>query len=334
MKTFATLCVAALMTGAVAQAQAADYPSRDITDVVTWSAGGGTDVSNRVVAAEMAKFLPVRINVVNKPGGVAGSIGMSYAHSQPADGYTLVGVADSNTTSAVMGGWDQTFKEWYPFLIGGSPDLISVTADSPYKTLTDLIEAAKANPGSIKASAGGAGGIHHINLLALEKGTGASFNFIPYPGSAPAQNAAMTGEVTAVITSLAEQLQLLRAGKIRPLAMLVEDGVTVDGVGEIASGFGDYPGLSEYLPIQQTLGIAIRQDAPDDVKATLGDAFSKAMETDAVKKWAADNFYVLSGKTGEEAQKEYLKLESVFSWALHDLGAAKIDPATLGISKP
>jgi tripartite-type tricarboxylate transporter receptor subunit TctC len=282
----------------------------------------------------MSKFLPTRINVVNKPGGVAGSIGMSYASNQAADGYTLVGLSESNVTAAVQGGWDKTFEIWSPFIIGGSPDVLSVNADSPYESLEDLVEASQEDPKAIKAAAGGSGSIHHLNLLAFEKGSGAKLNFIPYPGSAPGQNAAMTGEVSVVVTSLAEQQQLLKAGKLRPLGMLVEQASSVKGVGSIPSAFDTYPNLREYLPISQTIGFAVSTDAPQHVKDTLADAFKKALETDAVKQWAADNFYQLSGKTGKEASAQFRQLESLFSWTLHDLGAAKINPDKLGIEKP
>ena len=328
------LIAAAALMAAASMATAADYPQRDISNVVVWSAGGGTDVCNRIVSAEMQSFLPVRINVTNKPGGVAGSIGMSYVHSKPADGYTLVGLSESVVTASVQDGWKQKMDVWYPFIIAGSPDLISVTADAPYKTLSDLVEAAKKAPNTIKASASGAGSIHHLNLLALMKGTGAKLDFIPYPGSAPAQNAAMTGEVTVVVTSLAEQQQLLKAGKLRPLGMLVPDAFELDGVGNIPSAFSSYAELSEHLPISQAIGMAVRNDAPDEVKQKLTEAFKKALETDAVKKWAKESYYVISGKTGEEARAEFAKLESLFAWTLHDLGAAKLDPATLEIPKP
>ena len=328
------LIAAAALMAAASMATAADYPQRDISNVVVWSAGGGTDVCNRIVSAEMQSFLPVRINVTNKPGGVAGSIGMSYVHSKPADGYTLVGLSESVVTASVQDGWKQKMDVWYPFIIAGSPDLISVTADAPYKTLSDLVEAAKKAPNTIKASASGAGSIHHLNLLALMKGTGAKLDFIPYPGSAPAQNAAMTGEVTVVVTSLAEQQQLLKAGKLRPLGMLVPDAFELDGVGSIPSAFSSYAELSEHLPISQAIGMAVRNDAPDDVKQKLTEAFKKALESDAVKKWAAESYYVISGKTGSEARAEFAKLESLFAWTLHDLGAAKLDPATLEIPKP
>lgn len=310
------------------------YPSRNITSVVVWGAGGGTDTCNRIIAAEMQKFLDVNINVINKTGGVAGSVGMSHAFSQKHDGYTLCGLSESNVTAGVQGGWDKKFDVWDTFIVGGSPDVISVTPDTPYQTLEDLIEAAKAAPGSIKAAASGAGSIHHLNLLAVENGSGAKFNFIPYKGSNPSQNAAMTGEVNVVVTSLAEQQQLLRGGKLRALGMLIPDSFEVDGLGTIPSSFDAYPGLSKYLPISQAIGFAVPADAPDEAKAVLVDAFNKAMATDKVKTWAKENYYLLSGKTGAESKAVFDALESNFAWTLWELGAAKVNPEKLGIPKP
>lgn len=313
---------------------AADFPKQNITLAVVWGAGGGTDTCNRIIAAEMQQFLGVNINVINKTGGVGGSIGMMYGYSQKHDGYTLTGLSESNVTAGVQGGWDKNFNVWDVFIVGGSPDIISVTPDSPYQSLKDLIEAAKSKPGSIKAGASAAGSIHHLNLLALENGSGAKFNFIPYKGSAPSQNAAMAGEVTVVVTSLAEQQQLLRGGKLRPLAMLIPEPFEVEGLGTIPSSFDSYPGLSKYLPISQAIGFAIPADVPADRKAVLVDAFNKAMATDKVQSWAKANYYLLSGKTGAESRKVFDALQSNFAWTLWELKAAKVDPASLGIPKP
>ncbi len=311
-----------------------DFPKRNITAVVVWGAGGGTDTCNRIIHAEMSKFLGTNVNVINKTGGVAGSVGMSYAFSRPHDGYTLCGLSESNVTAGVQGGWNKKFNVWDTFIVGGSPDIISVTPNTPYKTLKDLIEAAKKSPKSIKAAASGAGSIHHLNLLAVEKGSGAKFNFIPYKGSAPSQNAAMTGEVQVVVTSLAEQQQLLRGGKLRALGMLIPDSFTVEGLGEIPSAFDAYPGLSEYLPISQAIGFAVPADAPEEAKAVLRDAFAKAMATEKVKTWAKENYYLLSGKSGAEANAVFSALESNFAWTLWELGAATVEPSKLGIPKP
>jgi len=335
MKKVLLICLAVLLAAATAaDAAKKDFPKRDMTNIVVWAAGGGTDVCNRIISAEMSKILGVNINVINKPGGVGGSIGMADAYSKPHDGYTLAGISESCVTAGVQGGWDKRMNVWDFFIVGGSPDLVSVTPTTPYKTLKDLIEAAKKNPAAIKSGASASGSIHHLNLLALEKGSGAKLNFIPYPGSAPAQNAAMTGEVQVVITSLAEQQQLIRGGKLRPLAMLIPTAFEVADVGKIPSAFDAYPALKEHLPISQAIGFAVPADTPQDVKAVIEDAFKKAMSTETVKKWGAENYYLLSGKTGAAAKKEFDNLESLFAWTLWDLGAAKVDPATLGIPKP
>ncbi len=335
MKRVLFISLIVLLSVATGVAMAAKgYPKRNITDVVVWGAGGGTDTCNRIIMAEMANILGVNINVINKTGGVAGSVGMSHAYSQAHDGYTLCGLSESNVTAGVQGGWDKKFDVWDTFIVGGSPDIISVTPDTPYQTLADLIEAAKKAPGSIKASASGAGSIHHLNLLAVENGSGADFNFIPYKGSQDAQNAAMTGEVSVVVTSLAEQQQLLRGGKLRALGMLIPQAFEVEGLGTIPSAFDAYPGLSKYLPISQAIGFAVPADVPADVKAVLVDAFNKAMATEKVKTWAKENYYLLSGKSGAESKAVFDALESNFAWTLWELGAATIEPSKLSIPKP
>ena len=332
--TLATLALAGGIAGTMpGSAVAQDYPYRDITNAVVWGAGGGTDTINRMIMAEMEKHLPVSINVINQTGGVAGSNGLVYAANQPDDGYTLVGLSESNVTAAVQGGWDKKFDFWYPFIVGGSPDLISVPADSPHDSLTDLIDAAKAAPGTIPAAAGGAGSIHHLNVLALEQGSGASFKFIPYKGSAPGQEAAIAGEVALVVTSLAEQAALIEGGQLKPLAMLTPDSVEIAGQ-TVPSAFDSYAGLADVLPLKQAIGFAVHDSAPDTVKTTLSEAFEKAMASQTVADWAKANNYDIGGQYGEEAQALFANLESTFAYTLKDLGAAKVMPEDLGIEKP
>lgn len=331
---FARLAAAAALAaglGTVASAQ--DYPFRDITTAVVWGAGGGTDTINRMIMAEMEKHLPVSISVINQTGGVAGSNGMVYVMNQPDDGYTLVGLSESNVTAAVQGGWDQKFDFWYPFIVGGSPDLISVPADSPYNTLEELINAAKAAPGTIPAAASGAGSIHHLNLLAIQNGAGAEFLFVPYQGSAPGQEAAIAGEVQLVVTSLAEQAALIEGRQLKPLAMLTPDSAEIAGM-TVPSAFDIYDGLDQYLPLMQAIGFAVHNSAPGDVKATLGAAFEQAIASDVVAEWAEANKYAVSGAYGEEAQAIFTTLESNFAYTLQELGATTVDPASLGIEKP
>ena len=324
---------AAITLGLGSTAMSADYPFRDITTAVVWGAGGGTDSINRMIMAEMEKHLPVGISVINQTGGVAGSNGMVYVMNQPDDGYTMVGLSESNVTAAVQGGWDKKFEFWHPFIVGGSPDLISVPANSPYNTLEELVDAAKAAPNSIPAAASGSGSIHHLNLLAIENGSGAKFKFVPYKGSAPGQEAAIAGEVALVVTSLAEQAPLIAGGKLKPLAMLTPEAADFNGQ-TIPSAFSSYDGLDKYLPLKQAIGFALHASAPDEAKAAITAAFDKAVASDVVAEWAKANNYDVSGKSGAEASAIFSKLESTFAWTLWDLGAAKVDPASLGIAKP
>jgi tripartite-type tricarboxylate transporter receptor subunit TctC len=143
----------------------------------------------------------------------------------------------------------------------------------------------------------------------------------------------MTGEIQVVITSVAEQAQLLKSGKLRPLAMLVPDDFMMADVGTIPSAFKPFPGLSQFLPLAQAIGMAIPSDTPEPVKAKLRSAFLTAMGSESVQKWLRDNYYLPSGKIGKEAQAVFAGLESNFSWTLWELGAAKVDPATLKIPK-
>lgn len=331
-KTLAVLLVlAVVLAGAFAQANQ-EYPSRDISMVVTWGAGGGTDLANRLVAAEMEKALGTHINVSNVTGGVSGSTGLYNAYDRDADGYTLVGLSESNVSAAVMGGFDKGMKVWDFFIIGGSPDILSVTADCPYNTLDELVEAAKANPGSIRAGAGGAGSLHHLNLVAFQKGTGTSFNFIPYDGSSGTQNAALTGEITVCITSAQEQADLIRAGKLKPLAVLTDDEFTIDTI-TIPSAIKSYPALSEYLPISQQIGFAVRADVDEEIKTKLEEAFKTAMQSETVRNYGEERYFIMTGLCGDEANEVMLDLESLFSWTLYDLGAASLSPSQFGIEK-
>ncbi len=332
--TFKSLIGAALVVaGLGTTASAQDYPFRDITTSVVWGAGGGTDSINRMIMAEMEKHLPVSINVTNVTGGVAGSNGMVHVSNLEDDGYNLVGLSESNVTAAVQGGWDKKFDFWHPFIVGGSPDLISVPANSPYNTLEELVDAAKAAPGTIPAAASGSGSIHHLNLLAIENGSGAEFKFVPYKGSAAGQEAALAGEVALVVTSLAEQAALIEGGKLKPLAMLTPEAADFNG-STIPTAFDIYDGLDKYLPLKQAIGFAVHASASDDVKSALTAAFDEAIASDVVAEWAAANNYDVGGQSGAEATAIFNTLESTFAYTLKELGATTVDPESLGIMKP
>ena len=334
MNKFAVALIGASLAvgGAFAKDDVKKYPMRDITTVVIMAPGGGTDSVGRILSAEMAKQLKVNINVVNVTGA-SGTVGMKEVLSKPANGYTLVGIPEVVATTAVMGYWDNSVDAFDYYILGGSPEVVSVPQNSPYDTLEALMAAAKKAPGSIKAAAAANGGIHQINLAALEKGSGVKFNYIPYEGSIPSQNAALSGEVDVVVTTVAEQAPLLRAGKLKPLAMLIPQDFKL-GDKTIPSAFKTIPGLDKFLPIPQTIGLGVSKKAPKQVKDKLEAAFKVAMQSDAVKKFAQDNYYVTIGLSGAEASAYMKKLESLFAWSLADLGIAKYSPEKFNIKRP
>jgi putative tricarboxylic transport membrane protein len=329
------LCMLVLLTitvGTVSAKGQEEWPARDITHIVVYGAGGGTDTSNRVMMAEMAKVLGVNINVINVTGA-GGAAGMTEALSRPADGYTWAGLTESITPQAALGNWKGRVNVWDFFIICGSPDVISVPKDSRFKSVQDIVQAAKSNPGGVKAGASNPGSVHHLNLLGFQKGAGIELNYIPFESSNAAQNAALTGEVDFVITAVAEQSELLKAGMLVPLNVLVANDSSFQGK-KIPSAFPIIPGLTEYLPLPQVLGFGLPKAVPEEIRLKVQDAFKVAMQAESVKKFAEERSFELYGQYGEEANQIFDDLESKFSWMLQELGVAKVNPETLGIPKP
>ncbi|MEP1929658.1 MAG: tripartite tricarboxylate transporter substrate-binding protein, partial [Roseibium sp.] len=128
---------------------AQSYPSRPVTLVVMYSAGGGTDTIMRKLAEEMAAAKGWTINVVNKPGAVGG-VATQYVSAARPDGYTLLGGANYNRFVRVLGHAEFTpWEEWVPMKAANALASWSVRKDSPFQTFEDMIAAAKANPGSV-----------------------------------------------------------------------------------------------------------------------------------------------------------------------------------------
>jgi len=208
--------ILAMVTGAYA----ADFPKRDITSVVVWGAGGGTDTCNRIIAAEMQQFLGVNINVINKTGGVAGSVGMMYGYSRPHDGYTLTGLSESNVTAGVQGGWDKNFNVWDVFIVGGSPDVISVTPDTPYKTLKDLVAAAGKAPGATTFSGSGTNSANHLAQQRFDKLAGIKTTYVPFKGTGASNTALLGKQVSGAWSYTTVSVQL--GNQVRCLGVAME----------------------------------------------------------------------------------------------------------------
>jgi tripartite-type tricarboxylate transporter receptor subunit TctC len=326
-----TLLVAgALAMGSSAFAQ--EWPTRPIEISVWASAGGGTDTTNRFLAEAMSEELGARINVNNRTGG-GGGVAMNHVWSQPRDGYSWLGASEAMQVVKVMEYHETGTPDWRWYIVGGAPGTISVRADSPYQTLEELLEAARANPGSVSVGHCAIGCVWHMKAVALGQAAEVDFNYIPFEGSAPAQVAALTGEVDAVVSGVAEQAEFIRAGRYRPLGMIEMQPYDFPGVGEIEAAGVKYPRVAD-IPARQWLGMAIPKDTPADVVAKIDAAFEKAMEHPRIKSLETERFFVLDGSYGEEAEKILQDMEDVMSWQLFELGVAEKSPEEFGIARP
>jgi len=213
--TFAT----ALTAGLVAPAYAA-YPERPITMIVPWGAGGGTDAVARFIASELEKDLKQPINVVNRTGG-SGVVGHTAISSAAPDGYTIGLITVEIAMMKHVGLTTLGPDGFTPIgLVNYDPTALFVASDSKIKDVKDLLEQAKANPGKLKASGTGQGGIWHLGLAGMlvdAKLPGNAVGWVPSQGAAPGLQDLVAGGIELAACSLPEARSLVEAGKVRPL---------------------------------------------------------------------------------------------------------------------
>lgn len=313
-------------------AQADSWPNKPITLSCFAAAGGGTDLISRMVAQAMEPELGVKFNVINRTGGRGGAA-INHVWSRPRDGYEWGGFSESVIPASVLGITPTTSKDWAYFMVAGAPGVISVAPDSPFKSLEDLVAALKANPASVKAAAGLTGGLWHTKLLALEEAAEVQFQYIPYKGSQPSQLAILTKEVDVVLTSISEQAELIRSGRVRPLAMVEMAPKELEDFGLIPAAGEKYPGLAA-LPVGQFLGFALPADTPAPILARITTAFEKIMQDEELISYCQEQLLDVMGIHGDEARAMTIEAERVWAWKLHDLGITVKSPAELGIEKP
>src|SRR3712207_3296901 len=208
-----------------APALAQNYPSRPITLIVPWGAGGGTDATARIIGTLLEKELGQPVNVVNRTGG-SGVVGHQAIASAPPDGYTI-GMATVEIGMMHWQGLTQLSGASYtPIgLVNADPAGVQVRADAPYNSIQDLLTAIKANPGKFKASGTGQGGIWHLALAGLlrdQKIDPASVPWVPSNGAAPGLQDMVAGGIEIAPVSLPEARSLIDAGKVKSLAIMAD----------------------------------------------------------------------------------------------------------------
>lgn len=317
---------------AAATVAADTFPSRNIEDAVWSSAGGGTDLVNRLIAKAMEAPLGVRVNVVNRTGG-GGGVAMDHVWNQPHNGYAWLGASEAMQNSAVMGFHPSTTKDWRWYMVAGAPGTLSVGPNSPYDSLDSLIKAAKENPGKINVGHSAIGSVWHLKAIAFANAADIKLNYVPYEGSAPAMVGAMAGEVDAVISSISEQGEYIKAGRLKPLGMVEMENYDFPDKGEIPGIGIQYPNLAK-IPTRQWLGFAVPADTPKDVTDKLDSSFEVAMKDPKLAEIAKDRYLSLFGVYGDDALNILMPMESAVSWTLEELGISKVSAEELGIAKP
>ena len=217
------LAAAAMLAGLAASAAVAQdkWPSKPITYIVPFPAGGTTDVLARLIGQKLGTALGTTIVIDNK-GGAGGSVGSEIAARAAPDGYTILGGTISshaiNVSLYPKIGYDP-IKSFEPIaLIGTNPTVLVVNQASPYKTLQDVIAAGKAKKPLTSASAG-SGTSQHLSLELLKAKTGIDITHIPYKGSAPAIQDVMGGQVDMMFDTTIVAGPHVESGKLRALAV-------------------------------------------------------------------------------------------------------------------
>jgi len=252
----------------------ADFPEKDITLIVPWSAGGGTDTIARALAKHGKKHLGVNVNVVNKTGG-QGTIGMGATKLARPDGYSVGMITFGLSTYKQMGLSDISYRDYELLqLLNQSSAALSVKADSQFKTLDDLMKYAKENPGIVTLGHTGAGAAWHLSAASLGVLHDVEFNYIPFDGGAPTRTAMLGGHVSVVATGIDEVKQLSEAGQVRILAV---NSLTRH------PAFPDTPTLEEAgykldAPVLDWRGLALPKGVPADRVKILEAGFKKMFE--------------------------------------------------------
>ena len=274
----AALAAALLLWAASASAQ--DYPTRPIRIIVPTPAGGPVDVMARVLANALPPVLGQNVFIENKPGA-GNTIGSRAATSADPDGYTLMVSAASGLIMSPMihknAGYDASSFASIA-LVAETPQVLVVNAQTPFKSIAELVAYAKANPGKLNYSTGGIGTLPHLNAELFKSVSGTNIVHVPYKGGGPALTAAVAGEVQMIFDTVSTSLQLIQDGKLRALAIVRP---------KRAPELAEVPTMPELGFPSVTSGawtaLMAPRDTPPAIIAKLNAATNAALQGDAMK---------------------------------------------------
>jgi len=264
----------------MASAFAQDYPNRPIRIIVPTPAGGPVDVMARVLANALPAVLGQNVFIENKPGA-GNTIGSRAAASADPDGYTLMVSAASGLIMSPMihknAGYDASSFASIA-LVAETPQVLVVNAQTPFKSVAELVAYAKANPGKLNYSTGGIGTLPHLNSELFKSVSGTNIVHVPYKGGGPALTAAVAGEVQMIFDTVSTSLQLIQDGKLRALAIVGP---------KRAPELAEVPTMPELGFPSVTSGawtaLMAPRDTPPAIIAKLNAATNAALQGDAMK---------------------------------------------------
>jgi len=256
------------------------WPSKPISYVVPFPTGGTTDILARLIGQKVGATLGTTFVVENR-AGAGGSIGSELALRAPADGYTIVGGTVSshaiNVSLYPKLGYDP-IKSFAPVvLIGANPVVLIVGEKSPYKSLKDVIAAAKAKPGTVTSASAGNGTSQHMSLELLGYKAGAKFVHVPYKGSGPAIQDVIAGQVDMMFDTTVVAGPHIQSGKVRALA--VSSAQRLDTL-------PDVPTVAETVPdfeVMSWQGIFAPAGTPRPIVERLNGEILKVLQTDEMR---------------------------------------------------
>jgi len=269
---------AVVLTSGAAPAQSG-FPSKPVHIYVPYSAGGAVDILARTLGDVVSKQWGQGVVIENRPGAGGVVASQALATSAP-DGHTLIVVASGHATNPFL--YEKlpydTFKDFTPItLLASSPNILLVKADSPFKTLADVIAQARAKPGSLAFGHAGNGTSTHLAGELLKSLAKIDINAIPYKGGVPAINDLLGGQIPLSFNNGPESVGQLQAGTVRALAVTSATR---------ASFLPDVPSMAETVPGYDTevwWGLLGPAGMPKDLVEKLAHDFVAALNTDAVK---------------------------------------------------
>ena len=289
-------------------AQAQTYPNKPVSMVVPQTAGGTNDIVARLIAPAFGESIGASIVVENRPGA-GGNIGTQSVARAPKDGYTLLLTINSaqaiNPALYKNPGFDP-INDFVPlYYIGATPYVLVSPPGSPYKTLADVVAAAKKKPGELSYASAGNGTISHLLGAMLNASAGIEMQHIPYKGVAPAINDVLGGQVPLAFASLPSALNYIKAGKLQAIA--ISSAKRSSAAPEIPTIAETYPDCVGEVWVAIFAPLGVSADVVKKVQAAMDKTMAKTEVREKLTAQGLDLAPVPTAKLGPLLKEELAK---------------------------